>query len=115
MPAAISIRDLVKRYAPSGPGPGKLALDGVSFSVAAGKTLAVVGESGSGKTTLLNAIAARSRPDSGCIEFRGRDGEMRDIYAMSEAQQRLLVQTLIFTLTISTWLTLLVFRLTLEL
>jgi len=53
----------------------------------------VVGESGSGKTTLLNAIAARSRPDVGQVEFLGRDGQLQDIYTMSQAQQRLLGRT----------------------
>jgi putative phosphonate transport system ATP-binding protein len=55
--------------------------------------MAVVGESGSGKTTLLNAIAARSRPDVGQVEFLGRDGQLQDIYTMSQAQQRLLGRT----------------------
>ena len=34
---AISIRDLVKRYAPAGKGEGKLALEGVSLTSRAGK------------------------------------------------------------------------------
>jgi putative phosphonate transport system ATP-binding protein len=55
--------------------------------------MAVVGESGSGKSTLLNAIAARSRPDAGQVEFLHRDGQLQDIYTMTEAQQRLLART----------------------
>jgi putative phosphonate transport system ATP-binding protein len=55
--------------------------------------MAVVGESGSGKTTLLNAIAARAQPDTGQVEFQDRQGCMQDVYAMSEAQQRLLART----------------------
>jgi len=55
--------------------------------------MAVVGESGSGKSTLLNTIAARSRPDAGHVEFLNRDGQMQDIYTMTEAQQRLLART----------------------
>jgi putative phosphonate transport system ATP-binding protein len=55
--------------------------------------MAVVGESGSGKTTLLNAIAARAQPDTGQVEFLDRQGCMQDVYAMSEAQQRLLART----------------------
>ena len=55
--------------------------------------MAVVGESGSGKKTLLNAIAARAKPDTGQVEFLDRQGCMQDVYAMSEAQQRLLART----------------------
>ena len=37
--------------------PDGFALRPVSFSIAAGETLAVIGESGSGKTTLVRAVA----------------------------------------------------------
>jgi putative phosphonate transport system ATP-binding protein len=42
---------------------------------------------------LLNAIAARAQPDTGQVEFLDRQGCMQDVYAMSEAQQRLLART----------------------
>lgn len=71
----------------------RMALQDASFELWPGEVMAVVGESGSGKSTLLNAIAARSRPDSGQVEFLGRDGRLHDIYTMSEAQQRLLART----------------------
>ena len=71
----------------------RIALHEASFDLWPGEVMAVVGESGSGKTTLLNAVAARSRPDSGLVEFQGRDGRMQDVYSMSQAQQRLLART----------------------
>ena len=48
----------------SGEAPLKI-LDGVSFEVGAGATVAVVGASGSGKTTLLGLLAGLDRPTAG--------------------------------------------------
>ena len=54
-------------------------VDGISFSVAPGDTLALVGESGSGKTMALRAIAnllpRNARVVSGRIDFAGHDLE----------------------------------------
>lgn len=49
------------------------ALDGVSFEVLPGETLAIVGESGCGKTTLARALLRLIEPDSGELRFQGRD------------------------------------------
>ena len=47
------------------------ALDGVSFSLAAGKTLAVVGESGCGKSTLARLVTMIETPTAGELWLRG--------------------------------------------
>jgi peptide/nickel transport system ATP-binding protein len=50
-----------------------LALDDVSFKLAAGETLGVVGESGSGKTSLAKCLVRFETPESGEMLFEGRD------------------------------------------
>lgn len=50
-----------------------LVLQGISFSLDEGSTLALTGESGSGKSTLLHLVAGLDQPDEGNIFFQGRD------------------------------------------
>jgi ABC-type Fe3+/spermidine/putrescine transport system ATPase subunit len=51
---------------------GLVAVDGVSFSVAAGHTLALLGPSGCGKTTILRCLAGLENANAGVIEIAGR-------------------------------------------
>ncbi|MBV9192259.1 MAG: ABC transporter ATP-binding protein [Betaproteobacteria bacterium] len=59
------------------------AVDGVSFSVEPGETLALVGESGSGKSTVARLIVGLYRPTEGTVAFSGRRMQMifQDPYA----------------------------------
>ncbi len=72
-PPAIRIRDLVKRYAPTGKAPGKLALDGVSFDVPQGQIFGLLGPNGAGKSTLINTLAGLVMKTSGSVEIWGHD------------------------------------------
>lgn len=70
---AIAIRDLVKRYAPTGKAPGKLALDGVSFDVPEGQIFGLLGPNGAGKSTLINTLAGLVTKTSGSVSIWGFD------------------------------------------
>ena len=76
MQPQIEVENLVKTYSRrrlSGAREEVRALDGVSFSIFRGTTLAIVGESGSGKSTLASCLACLERPTSGAIRFEEKD------------------------------------------
>ena len=54
-------------------------LQGVSFEIERGQTVALVGPSGSGKTTLMHLLARFHRPDAGAILWDGQDLEEFDL------------------------------------
>jgi len=65
-------------------------LDGVTFSVEPGASIAIVGASGSGKTTLLGLLAGLDRPTSGEIHIDGEALSVLDEDALAAMRQRLL-------------------------
>src|SRR6266480_1603491 len=64
--SSLRVADLSKSFAvPDDPHGRQLALDGISFSLAAGELVSLIGPSGCGKSTLLRLIAGLEFPDSG--------------------------------------------------
>src|SRR4051812_19318002 len=77
MTALLEVENLVKHFAAERsvfgtPRAWVKAVEGVSFSLEAGKTLALVGESGGGKSTLSRLVLRLIQPDAGRIRFDGR-------------------------------------------
>lgn len=75
----IKAENLTRHYEVGGgifskPGTVK-ALDGASFTLQAGKTLAVVGESGCGKSTLARVVTMMEKATSGELEILGQKAE----------------------------------------
>ena len=71
MGALLEVNDLKKYF--KTPKGTLHAVDGISFSLDAGKTLGVVGESGCGKSTLGRVILHLLEPTGGKIIFDGKD------------------------------------------
>ena len=73
----LEAEQLTKHYAVSSgflqPPATVRALEAVSFSLAAGRTLAVVGESGCGKSTLARQITMLETPTAGLLRLAGND------------------------------------------
>jgi len=67
MTPMLEVRDLVVRHG------GRPAVDGLSFEVRAGETLALNGPSGCGKSSTLMAVLQLRRPDAGQVRFEGTE------------------------------------------
>src|SRR4051812_3766947 len=79
----VQARDLAKTFDVSVPWLNRLierrprqllrAVDGVSFDIARGQTLALVGESGCGKSTVARMLVGLYEPTRGGLTFDGQD------------------------------------------
>jgi peptide/nickel transport system ATP-binding protein/oligopeptide transport system ATP-binding protein len=78
MSTLLKVENLHKAFKVSANRPGAAkqslkAVDGVSFAIKSGETLGLVGESGCGKSTTGKLLLRLIEPDSGTIQFDGRD------------------------------------------
>ena len=62
----LTVSHLQKRFG------DRVAVDDVSFEVAAGETIGLLGPNGAGKTTTLSMMCGLARPDGGSVSFQGR-------------------------------------------
>ena len=67
----IEVKDLVKVYRDGN--TYFKALNGVSFSIQKGESVAIIGKSGSGKSTLMHLLAALDKPNEGEILINGKN------------------------------------------
>ncbi len=83
MTPLVQVQDLAKTFDVSAPWLNRVverkarqfvhAVDGVSFSIERGKTLALVGESGCGKSTVARLLVGLHAPTRGSVHFDGQD------------------------------------------
>jgi len=89
----LSVRNLVKHYTAGGmfgrTAPVVRAVDGVSFDVARGETLALVGESGCGKSSVGRTILRLQEPTSGQALYEGADIFSLDRTALRQLRRRM--------------------------
>lgn len=78
-PPVVELEGFSKHYS------DRLAVDGVTFSVPAGRIVGLVGPNGAGKTTTLRAIAGIHAPSAGTVRVAGHDVVRRPV----EAKRRL--------------------------
>jgi len=68
----LKLESVTKRYDSPGRSGSLTVLDGVSFELQHGESLAIVGPSGSGKSTLLQIIGTLDHPTSGAVSLNGK-------------------------------------------
>jgi oligopeptide/dipeptide ABC transporter ATP-binding protein len=89
--AILSVEDLAKEYRVRVGGRRAVlhAVDGVSFDIRRGETVALVGESGSGKSTTALCILLLEQPTQGRVLFDGEDMTTRSARDLRTLRRRI--------------------------
>ena len=98
--ALVQVRDLAKTFDVSAPWLNRVverkprqfvhAVDGVSFSIERGTTLALVGESGCGKSTVARLLVGLLQPTRGDVQFDGQPTDAaRDAGQLRQLRRRM--------------------------
>ena len=101
MAPAVDVRDLSKEFRRRDRKLGRfahrkrVALDGVSFTMQRGETVAILGQNGSGKSTLVRLLSTLLLPDGGSAEIFGHD-VVRDARAVRRLVNRVSVEASFF-------------------
>ncbi len=82
----LAANELVKSYG------GRRVVDGVSFTVDAGEIVGILGRNGAGKTTSFRMAIGMIAPESGSVEFDGRDVTRLPMYQHARAGMGYLAQ-----------------------
>ncbi len=82
----LAAHELVKSYG------GRRVVDGVSFTVDAGEIVGILGRNGAGKTTSFRMAIGMIAPESGSVEFDGRDVTRLPMYQHARAGMGYLAQ-----------------------
>ena len=77
---AVDLTEVSFRYTSGGP----LVLDGVTFRAEPGEFIALVGPSGAGKSTLLRLLLGFEQPETGTVEYDGKDLSHLDVRAVRQ-------------------------------
>jgi ATP-binding cassette, subfamily B, bacterial MsbA len=76
--------------------PGVLAIDGISLTIPAGRTVALVGPSGAGKSTIFHLLLRFYDPTSGTITFDGVPLTAADPFALRQAMALVPQEAVVF-------------------
>jgi peptide/nickel transport system ATP-binding protein len=99
MTALVEVKDLAKTFDVSAPWLNRVvegkpkqfvhAVDGVSFAIEKGRTLALVGESGCGKSTVARLLVGLYAATRGSVAFDGKDTRELDVTQTRTLRRRM--------------------------
>ncbi len=88
MTEVLAVEQLEKVYHPDRPEISVRAVDGISFTVERGESIAIIGPSGCGKSTLLHILGCLDRPSRGVYRLGGRDVAQLDDDELAAVRNR---------------------------